>query len=385
LRHFDLILVLDYFRSAAAYLSIIKYLSPRFSVGLYVSPGDRSLLAKNEAAHALFVEECLRLGARMVGSDKVHTDLLIVQQRPYTEPAAALVRSKISARRRVGYLTLATSGVAPHDDFIGQFDLDKVYVPNVRLLRFVLSRRNAEHRYAQVDVEQVGLPFAKYPVYPGFSADYLVAAPTLFSFRDEQQKQAFLENALNLLEEIDAGALVVYKPHNGAYWDYLGPPRYMALARVLGCDIASATRTAVNKQWAEILYTAALSCRLQRRAQPLRHLTPYSSFALEAFLPGIRKGVIGGLSNTIWGTLYFGKRFYNCVDPHRRAASAEDKLLPHKDGRHLLDVNLEFFGVPFCGGRLAGGVGAEGIIMPEDLEGDLIDTLVTDVESTIGA
>jgi hypothetical protein len=61
------------------------------------------------------------------------------------------------------------------------------------------------------------------------------------------------------------------------------------------------------------LYTALLYEKIMHRVVPMERLTRHHNFAMEAFLPGVRKGVIGGLSNTIWGALFFSLPFYNCV------------------------------------------------------------------------
>jgi hypothetical protein len=386
MRHYDIVLVLDYFRSATGYLSIIKHLAERFSIGLYVTPMDPDVQKKNRNAHELFITECLRLGAQRVGESPVSAGLMVVQQRPYPEEIAQEILRCVRAVRRVGYLTLAMSGLPPHDAFLRQFTIEKVYVPNRRLFDFLLTRRNAREVYRDIEVEQVGLPFAKYPLYPDFAADYLIASPTVFSFRIEAHKHQFLETILRLFEQIGPEATVVYKPHNGAYRDYFTPRAYSAFGRLLA-HVPSARRllscamrfspARLRQPW-EKLYSALLHSLVLRRVVPMGNITPCAEFSLEAFLPGVRKGVIGGLSNTIWGTLYFGLPYYNCVDVERRKEQAVNTLLG-KDSSGLLDLNLEFFGVPYCAGDIHAGAWGKGILDDEDRCGDLIETLLSDI------
>jgi hypothetical protein len=110
-------------------------------------------------------------------------------------------------------------------------------------------------------------------------------------------------------------------------------------------------------------------------------LTPYSDISLEAFLPGVSGGVIGGLSNTIWGTLYFELTYYNCADEEERSKSTVNELLPHKDSSNYLDLNLQFFSVPSCHGDLSRGARGADIVTPQDRTGDLIEAILVEVDA----
>ena len=94
-------------------------------------------------------------------------------------------------------------------------------------------------------------------------------------------------------------------------------------------------------------------------------------------MPGVRKGIIGGLSNTMWGTLYFGLPFFNCVDRKLRDGVEE---IGEKRSAELLDVNLAFFEVPYCRGLLnAPEARGAGIVQDRDRQGDLIAAIETDL------
>jgi hypothetical protein len=98
-------------------------------------------------------------------------------------------------------------------------------------------------------------------------------------------------------------------------------------------------------------------------------LTTMADMSLEAFLPGVRKGIIGGLSNTIWGRLYFDKRYYNCVDESRRRGRSE---LLNKSSDNLLDLNMKYFGLPFCNGDLSVQTRNRGIAEIKECSSDLV-------------
>ncbi|MDD3287677.1 MAG: hypothetical protein PHX43_01545, partial [Alphaproteobacteria bacterium] len=312
---------------------------------------------------------CQDFGASVyLSSQSIAAKLMIVQQFVYPDDFALSVRNNIKADRIVGLMTLAAAGLDKHDGFIKQFGISKVYVPDKLFSEFLIDRRDAKNRYDGVEMIEVGLPFREYPVFPEFKADWIIAAPTLFSFHAETDKHNFLRNVLKLMDSMPASDIIAYKPHNGNARDYFTPSLYYNLAKILTlCPfmeklIEGALKKspkALKKQFERVL-TGLLHLRLLKRATPMSSLTKYADISLEAFLPGVKKGVIGGLSNTIWGSLFFGLPYYNCVDQGKLRGS-ESELL-NKSSAALLDVNVEYFGVSYCGGELSQGSLSDKII-----------------------
>ena len=105
--------------------------------------------------------------------------------------------------------------------------------------------------------------------------------------------------------------------------------------------------------------------------------------AMEAFLPGVRKGVIGGLSNTMWGALFFRLPFYNCVDLEAQDRGGEDTLYKN-DASKFLDLNLQFFYVPCCRGWLEFDPRYFDVIDDSTRAGDLIADLQKEIERLAG-
>lgn len=382
MKSYDIVLVLGYFRSATAFLSIIRHLASEMSIGILPTGADASLRSKTGDTHLTFMRLCQKFGAEVLSIDEpVRARLMVVQQFPYPEKLARCVNESVQAIQRIGLMTLATAGLEKHDKFLSQFNIRKVYVPSKRFLHFLLQHRQADTRYAGIEVEEVGLPFARYPVFPEFKADWLIVAPTLFSFRSETGKQAFLNTMLNLLDQIPEEDVVVYKPHNAMAGDYFAPKFHYVLARLLqrlpGANRLLHCLTYVFsgriRKHVKLIQTGMLHLRLLRRAIPLSALTPYAGISLEAYLPGVRKGVFGGLSNTIWGTLYFGLPFYNCVD--QKLCRGPNELL-NKNSDPLLGLNLKYFGVPYCEGDLGKGAYGREIVSDADRGGDLIGSIL---------
>jgi hypothetical protein len=380
-------LVLGYFRTASSFLSIVRALSSELRIAVMPTAASSSLRAKTGEAEALFLRLCEHFGARIVSGDaSIHAELMVVQQFPYPPEVVDSINRSVVAKRRVGLMTLTTAGLEPHDQFLAQFGIRKAYVPSRRFMDFLIGRRQAAHRYAGVEVVEVGLPFSSYPVFPEFKADWLIAVPTLFSFSTEEDKQQFLRTILALLSRIDPNDTVAYKPHNGNVLDYFAPRVHYAFASVVrvipGVEnmlmgLSGAGLRSIRHHAARII-TSMLHQRVLERATPMLALTPYGDMSLEAFLPGVRKGIIGGLSNTIWGTIYFGLPFFNCVN--RLAGQSRTSELLNKSSETLLDLNLEYFGVPFCAGDVSKGARGEEIVREGDRQGDLVRSIRHDLD-----
>lgn len=385
MRYFDIILVFGYFRSATAFLSIVRHFGEELRVGILPIDAEPTLKSKTGKAHLQYIQLCKQFGAHVVElGETVQAKLMVVQQFPYPDVLVERVTNSVTSLQCVGMMTLAMAGMEQHDRFLSQFHIRKVYVPSKRFMDFLLQQRHADARYSGVEIVEVGLPFAEYPVFPEFKTDWLIAAPTLFSFYTERGKQDFLRNVIKLLSKIPSSDNVVYKPHNGNSIDYFAPRFFYWIANLLSplpqieqlLTRFCASLPTHLKIHVEKIYTSYLHQVVLRRAVPMAKLTPYAEMSLEAFLPGVEKGVVGGLSNTIWGSLYFKLPFYNCVDARHRYG---DSKLLKKSSEFLLDLNLKYFGVPFCNGDIDNGSTCDGIISEEEREGDLVASLREDL------
>jgi hypothetical protein len=354
------------------------------SIAVISVDADPAMLHKTADAKAVFIEFCRENGAEFLEPGaSAHATLLVVQQFPYDAPLAQSIQRGLVVRERVGLMALATAGIEKHDTYLAHFGLSKVYVPNRRFMQFLLNKRGAQARYASVSVEEVGLPYDQHRLFKDFSADWIIAAPTLFSFHSEHGKQQFLRTVNQLLSCIPKEDVVVYKSHNGNQLDYFAPRLHYWLAgwldRMPVARKLLSTAERLPWPWLRMQIARVETCVLHRailkRATQMSEVTKFAGISLEAFLPEVRKGVIGGLSNTIWGTLYFNLPFYNCVDESARLGRSE---LLDKRSDALLDLNLQFFGVPFCNGELDMDTRKLGIIKPHERQGDLVAAVLDD-------
>jgi hypothetical protein len=391
----DLVLVVEYFRSVTPFLSVIRYLSKEFRIGIYCLAVPPDLLDKNSTAQSQFVELCLEYGAVDVSGRDVRTRVLMVPQRHYSDEALAEIKARITARKTLGAMSFAWAGKGNSDRFIGALGIRKLYSIDLDLIEFLLESRGGKEHYEGRELVPVGLPFGKYPIFEDFEADYILAMPTPFSFPQESDKFFFLETVLQLYRKIPRDASIVFKPHNGIDRDLFSPPKVRAILKLLPAKrfllplvkrVACMLPPSTAKLRVGMLYTAYLYERVLERTRPMHEATPFSQHSLEAFLPRVRKGVIGGLSNTMWGASFFRIPFYNCVDIRiQDRQEVKGRTYGKKDPTPLLDLNMSYFHVPFCEGKLEFDPKAYDLVKERNRRGDLLEELRKELRPEMAA
>jgi hypothetical protein len=339
------------------YLSLLKALSPRHHIAVYVLPGSEHDERKTGETNKLFVQRCRDLGAEVVDGERVRGRYAIVPQWPYTSEQRSILQRDVEADENHVLIGLTTGML--HMEHLEGVRVDRLLVVDLDLFRFRLENRPGEGaRVGDAAVVEVGLPFTRHPVMEDLGVDYLLANPTPLSLPTLRSRAAYLRTVRRLLARIPATDRVALKPHNAIETqDYIVVPRALTLARavplralrallrgllgallsVSGDGEMGGARRAVLELLVALEYQGILD-----RATPLRDLTPYHQFSLEVLLPQVRKGVITGRSNTLWHALYCRLPVYNCVD---------DAGLP-EDAAKMNFLTMRYLDVPFCGGEL---------------------------------
>jgi hypothetical protein len=384
---FDIVMVLEYFRPLTYYLSIIRYLGDDYNIGLYAVDIPSRQHDKNIDTQNLFEKTCTKFGAKIIREEEIQTEILLIPQNVYTEIARKDINNNIKANKKIGVLGFAWAGVKVHDEFLDVFAIDKLFVIDKSFTTFLLEQRKVD-TYQEKTIVETGLPFKKYPIFENLAIDYLLVMPTSFSFPHEKDKWMFLETIKTLFSQIDDKDIVVHKPHNGMYTDLFATERYMKLIRIIRYIpmISDVLKILINissgfiKKITSKLYTAYIYRTILERTVPLSSISKYSSFAVEAFLPNVRKGVIGGLSNTIWGTLYHQIPFYNAVDMNIQNRSGPDRLYGNRDSFNLIDLNLKYFFIPFCEKKLEFDLSYFSIVDNCTRSADLLDEIKNELQ-----
>ena len=384
MKEYDLILVLTTFRRVMVYLPIIKELSSRYKIGLYVVPMSEKEKAKTGETDRHFVDLCCKLGAEIVEGCPVKSRFSLVPQWPYTDQEMRGIRERIHCEKYFVVVGLMWGNV--HLGRMGGIPIDKYLVIDVDLYRYRLEKREKEKDYPidPEDLVEVGLPFARYPVFEDMGLDYMIAHPSPLSLPEAKDKCKYLECLLSLVSEIDPRDRIVLKPHNGnERYDYVVNERWFRLLtnsvlypmhslilwaaeRLMGW--VKAVDFSVSRRIQDGLYdvmTAIHYKKLLERVVPFSRLTPYHNFSLELFLPLVKKGLITGRSNTIWHALYVKLPIYNCVD--------KNTIVENTDKMNY--YSMQYFEVPYCAGHLVFDKKYFGIIREEVREKNLIEYL----------
>ena len=388
--NYDLVLVVEYFRSATAYLSIIKGLVSKYSIGIYQVEICDCDAKKNNSAQVEFVNECVRLGANKIISEVVNTKVLLIPQRPLKDNVIHDLHKRFKAKTAILLLAFAYAGLKKQDKILQYFEFKKAYAIDKDFIKFLADKRGASKIYNEIDIVEVGLPFKKHPITDGFNVDYILAMPTLFSFSYERDKWAFLETVQRLMTYIAEDDTIVHKPHNGSEQDQFSSSSARLLLQKLNFFPGKqyifklvATYSPIKKirDLAGKLYTAYLYEKVLVRTITMEQAGGYPNFAMEAYLPGVNKGVIGGTSNTMWGTLFFNLPYFNCVDLLSQKRHGENKLYGKKKPENFIELNLQYFMVPYCDGKYVFDEKLWDIPSVESRNGDLIEELRRDITS----
>ena len=359
--NYDLVLVVEYFRATTVYLSVIKSLALKFSIGIYQVEIYENDAGKNDSAQVEFVNECVRLGANKIISKVVETKVLLIPQRPLNDNVIHDLHERFNAKTTILLLGFAFAGLKNQDAILECFNFKKVYAVDKEFLDFLLKKRGEEEKYENIDVVEVGLPYGKYPVLGEFSADYILAIPTPLSFPYELDKWAFLNAVKKIISKIDVDDVIVHKPHNGSDRDQFSSPTFRAILKKLKYFPGSIYLIKFVIRYFPILFIQNLSAKLYtaflyeqvlKRTISMEQAGGFPYFAMEAYLPGVKKGVIGGTSNTMWGTLYYRLPFFNCVDILSQKRNGKNKLYGNKRADKYMELNLQYFMIPYCNGRM---------------------------------
>jgi hypothetical protein len=354
---YDLVLVVTTFRRVMVYLSLVKAMSARHPIAVYVLPGSEHDERKTGETNKLFLDRCRQLGADVVEGRRLRGRIAIIPQWPYTREQREVLRRDVEAGENHVLIGVATGML--HMEHLDGVPVHRLLVVDLDLFRFRLENRPGEAAMLRdwPAVVEVGLPFTRHPVMDDLGIDYLLANPTPLSLPTLRARIAYLRTVRRLLAHLPASDRVVLKPHNaGEAHDYIVLPRALALARGLGVRplrallrgvlrlvlalSGSAEAKGPRRALLEVLVALEYQAVLER-VTPLRELTPYHNFSLEVLLPQVRKGVITGRSNTLWHALYCRLPAYNCVD---------DTDLP-EDADKMNFLTMRYLGIPFCAGE----------------------------------
>ena len=344
---FDLLLLPGDARRANEMLCITKYLSKEMKIGIAMLDTNPGAISKRGFYRRDLFQRCIRNGAEHGGSWPMKAKVAIVGPDIPPEHHADRLTDVVKADRILGFATAWHASGPREMNWRAKFRPDRVLVTSENLYKnhFTVFARHPPPD--DMAVTQYGFPYKKYPIFPNFSADYAVAIPSALSLPTLRERRRFLRMVLRLFKAIrredkDDGetSIIAYKPHNGLEHDRIDT-------------------------WGVF----DLLSRVKHRTVQIED----GFYNLEAFMPGIHRGIIGGLCNTILGAHYHRLPYFNCVDPVRWNRKACGKSTKH------LEENLKYCGVPFCEGQLWSDEAYFDIVSDQMRSADLIEIVRAEV------
>lgn len=328
-KHYDLILVYTSHRRHNNYLNIIKYMSASLRIGILKFETKHRWGESEE----IYLQACLEAGAELVEDDATcHSVMISRFGKPkdgggYYRDILVEMPERIKYQRVLINVDALMTGFLCLDDICEKLGPPVLMVPSKKLFG-ILEPETREYALTNnLEMVEVGTPFRKYPVFPDFETDYLLAYPSHVSVKNSAEHYQLLKNVVKTLKKIPDTEAVIVKPHNVR--DTGNSLSYTMLSRRLGnkrwlfslllfyvhlFDISVKGRT-----WYFILPKKLMSLLVGlhndyifSRCENL--LDDYPAYGFEHFVSGIKKGVITGISQTILESVLQRKAVCCCDD-----------------------------------------------------------------------
>lgn len=357
MKHYNLALIFVSFQRCCIYLSLIKELSGKYKIALCPQSADSKTFVRTKNTINDFLELCQSYGAELIYNEKISADLEILPQTNYTKETIERIDSNIKSTKTF-WLSGLAMGNAQYEFLHGK-KIDKILVVDRNLYRYRINEYEGpeNQKFDEKDIIEIGVPYKKYPIFPSYGIDYLLANPTPFSFCCVSDRLEYLENVYSLILQTDEADIIALKPHNAdERVDYIVSEKiFLALKGKLLAPFHSLIDSSARKLvklfrsgffhefWVNVSI-AILYAKLMKRVVRFSEITSFYNLNLELFLPNVKKGMITGRSNSIWHGLYNRLPVYNCIDENKEYFS-DTKM--HQYCMKYLNVHGNYYQLEF--------------------------------------
>jgi len=322
---FDIILVYTIFRKNETYLNIIKSLSKDFSIGIFLcQPSGKKTQDTDKAALAYYK----RLGATVINGKSKCKILYLSRfgegryQEIFEDLPKIIQFNKVFLQ--TGTLMEGLQGVNSLNGIIKYLGKPKILVPSKRYFGTYEKESLKLIKKNSLEVIEVGQPYFKYPVFEDFRTDYLIAYPSHLSIVNPFQHYLLLKNYVKIVMQLPKNVRIMVKPHNvkdkGNHISQtifkkklffpLSINKYILLCiyqfdfflRIIGLLewVPKRNTTSLKKRIFSLVNSFQNSYIFTRCENILDN---YPAFGIEHFMKGVSKGIITGLSNSIYVAL----------------------------------------------------------------------------------
>ena len=341
-KKYDLILLFSSFQRCISYLIICKELSKKYKIGIYKLRPSKNELIRLSISNQFFFNKLKKYkDVDILNQDlKYEAKMIIHPQKIYDRSDYNFLSKNVRSEYKVGL-----SGLAMGNSYFQYlpYELDCLYVPDLRLYNYRLNKYSKDNLDFQNKVIEVGSPLLKYNLHQFEKIDYLIVGPSMYSFLNLNNILIFLKRLNYLINKIrlkNKKVIIAYKPHNAdERYDALINPKIYKLLNLFPFFksnkferiISWISKILKNYNFDSKFLVSILIClqyfKVEKYTTKLSKFSEYSLINVELFLNFIKKGVITGRSNTIWHCLYHKVPVFNLIDETN--PYIEDKMHPH--------------------------------------------------------
>ena len=317
---YDLILVYTSFRRHETYLNIAKALGQSYSVGIYVCQPQFSW---QETEH-IAIEMYKQFGAEVVEGRAQCSALMLSR---FGDSYFKEIFQELPKRIRYSKLFVQTGtlmgGVLSLRDICESMKPPVILAPCIKHFGLYETESLEYLKQHPVEMVEVGQPFAKHPVFDSFKTDYLVAYPSHVSIVNNFQHYCLVKNITTVLFSLPSDAAIYVKPHNVRdkgnrisvkltdrkifsmfKKNKLPMPLIKAALRLIYLADLRLGKFKIFKLLPGKLLSLVVGLQNDYVFSRCKNLLDYyPAFGIEHFMKGVSKGVITGLSNTIFAAL----------------------------------------------------------------------------------
>lgn len=343
-QYYDIVIFADYFRTSSQILYIINYFSLRkTTVGIIFNKLPLDLEKKNNENQKNFEQDCLNFGAKEIYGNAFSCNLLIIPQRPYDLGDNDNIEkiNKINCKKKIVLLGLAFSGIPIYDRWIKKINAECILSSDLDFTNYLLQERNS--KYSQKIIE-VGLPYEENIFNFKENIDYLILNPTEFSYGDLDDKLNYVNNVYKFINEFNNNKFYI-KFHNGLNYDNLISKKFMYISKFFNLKILEYF-TKFNLKLLKKILIAKFYNLILKKTISLNATNKKSYYGAEIFIPFVKKGVIGGISNVAYYSLYYKKKYFNLIDFDKIILKQKKRFT--KKNNSTLEPNYKYFGTKYC-------------------------------------
>jgi hypothetical protein len=374
---FDIILTFTISRIDSYYLNIVKELSNKFSIGIYIGKFSDKARVKNYNTDRLYLSKCEQFGASILKEKEYACKLLLVQQNTVSSEDRLNYLMKHISYENIIVFQQFSQGIKSLNN-MKRFCMKKLWVYEKKVLEGVLNDENEEDAVNDIEITDIELPYSKYPAidFSDLEIDYLIAIPTKAFLRDNANEAKLFQNIKKLLGSIPKEKTVYIKQHNvrDIESETKISSRQSKYGHFVEC-ICLLLKTAVKKilrreaEWSNAINDIKIASAkryIGRRSKLLSEESKYHNFNIELFLPFVREGIITGISGCTLHSLFNRLPVYNCDD---QPFTAESTNYNSYKGSYI----------PPCNGRLEFDVKNYGLVEGADRRNDMIETIINEL------